>query len=106
MDKIPKDCFEKDAITSLIYAGISVSLTILCVQLAYLAIPMTPLAIPLWIAYALVTGTVVTGCWVVAHECGHGAFSDSVILRDTVGYILHTVNHSAPFALAAQLVDE
>eukprot|EP00240_Pyramimonas_obovata_P005017 CAMPEP_0118934932 /NCGR_PEP_ID=MMETSP1169-20130426/14519_1 /TAXON_ID=36882 /ORGANISM="Pyramimonas obovata, Strain CCMP722" /LENGTH=390 /DNA_ID=CAMNT_0006877895 /DNA_START=140 /DNA_END=1312 /DNA_ORIENTATION=- len=91
MDKIPRECFEKDTLRALTYTGISVSLTILCVQIGYFLIPMTLLAIPLWIAYALVTGTVVTGCWVLAHECGHGAFSDSVALRDTVGYILHTL---------------
>jgi len=28
--------------------------------------------------------------WVVAHECGHGAFSDNRALQDTVGYVLHT----------------
>merc|ERR1712091_4496 len=28
--------------------------------------------------------------WVIAHECGHGAFSDNKTLQDTVGYILHT----------------
>ena len=96
MDKIPKKCFEKDTLMSLTYAGLSVSMTMLCVILALAFIPMSWTAIPLWIAYALVTGTVVTGCWVVAHECGHGAFSDSVVLRDTVGYILHTVNMPRP----------
>jgi fatty acid desaturase len=27
---------------------------------------------------------------VVAHECGHGAFSDNKLVQDTVGYILHS----------------
>ena len=30
-----------------------------------------------------------TGLWVIAHECGHGAFSDSLLLNDIVGFILH-----------------
>merc|ERR1719454_589335 len=42
------------------------------------------------IMYAAITGTVWTGMWVVAHECGHSAFSDNKALQDTVGYILHT----------------
>mmetsp|Transcript_6130 Transcript_6130/g.15576 ORF Transcript_6130/g.15576 Transcript_6130/m.15576 type:complete len:313 (+) Transcript_6130:579-1517(+) len=46
---------------------------------------------PVWALYAAVTGTVATGCWVVAHECGHGAFSENRILQDTVGYILHSL---------------
>ena len=27
---------------------------------------------------------------VVAHECGHGAFSNNLLVQDTVGYILHS----------------
>jgi omega-6 fatty acid desaturase (delta-12 desaturase) len=49
------------------------------------------LALPLWIVYAIVTGTVATGVWVVAHECGHGAFSDNKLLQDAVGYAFHTI---------------
>ena len=45
---------------------------------------------PLWIAYAVVTGTVAMGLWVLAHECGHGAFSDVRWLQDTVGFVLHS----------------
>ncbi|KAH7843362.1 hypothetical protein Vadar_015715 [Vaccinium darrowii] len=36
------------------------------------------------------TGCVLTGVWVVAHECGHHAFSDYQWLDDTVGLILHS----------------
>ena len=36
---------------------------------------------PAWVAYALVNGTIATGCWVVAHECGHNAFSDNRTLQ-------------------------
>lgn len=31
-----------------------------------------------------------TGLWVIAHECGHGAFSSSQTLNDCVGFVLHT----------------
>jgi omega-6 fatty acid desaturase (delta-12 desaturase) len=27
---------------------------------------------------------------ILAHECGHGSFSNNAILNDTLGYILHT----------------
>jgi fatty acid desaturase len=46
---------------------------------------------PAWFAYAAVTGTIATGCWVVAHECGHNAFSDNRNIQDTVGYVLHSL---------------
>jgi omega-6 fatty acid desaturase (delta-12 desaturase) len=32
-----------------------------------------------------------TGVWVIAHECGHQAFSPSGLLNDTVGFIFHTM---------------
>lgn len=52
--------------------------------------PIKQLAmLPAWIAYAVVCGTVATGAWVVAHECGHGAFSNNKTLQDSVGFILH-----------------
>ena len=31
-----------------------------------------------------------TGLWVIAHECGHRAFSDNIVFGDIVGLILHS----------------
>lgn len=31
-----------------------------------------------------------TGVWVIAHECGHQAFSKYQWLNDSVGLVLHT----------------
>jgi len=42
-----------------------------------------------WSFYAFWMGTIMTGPWVLAHECGHGAFSDSQTFNDIVGFILH-----------------
>lgn len=44
----------------------------------------------LWVAYWTITGCVATGVWVIAHECGHHAFSDYQWLDDTVGLIFHS----------------
>jgi omega-6 fatty acid desaturase (delta-12 desaturase) len=33
---------------------------------------------------------VATGLWVIAHECGHGGFSDYKLVNDTVGLISHS----------------
>jgi len=44
-----------------------------------------------WGTWALVQGTIATGVWVVGHECGHGAFSESPLLNDIIGFILHTL---------------
>ncbi|CAD7929739.1 unnamed protein product [Amoebophrya sp. A25] len=44
-----------------------------------------------WTTYAMALGTAATGVWVVGHECGHGAFSESNLINDTVGYFTHTL---------------
>ncbi|RDW68045.1 hypothetical protein BP6252_09441 [Coleophoma cylindrospora] len=40
--------------------------------------------------YGFAQGIVWTGLWIIAHECGHSAFSTSSILNDTVGWTLHS----------------
>jgi len=40
--------------------------------------------------YWAVQGSVMTGLWVIAHECGHQAFSDYKWLNDSVGLVLHS----------------
>jgi fatty acid desaturase len=89
--KIPKECFEKDTAKSLMYAGISTAITLGVGLAAWATLPFTMYYLPAWIAYAYVAGTAATGCWVAAHECGHGAFSDNRTIQDTVGYILHSL---------------
>jgi len=87
---IPAHCFKKNTAKSLLYAFTSTALTAACGVLGYLFIPLQAAYWPAWVAYAIVTGTVATGAWVVAHECGHGAFSDNRKLQDAVGYALHS----------------
>lgn len=69
---IPKRCFEKSTARSLSYAAVSVALTVGVALLARGLIPLEAWALPIWIAYAFIEGTIATGCWVIAHECGHG----------------------------------
>lgn len=42
-----------------------------------------------WNMYAFWMGTILTGHWVLAHECGHGAFSPSQTFNDIWGFIMH-----------------
>jgi omega-6 fatty acid desaturase (delta-12 desaturase) len=44
----------------------------------------------LWSLYTFWAGLVGTGIWVLAHECGHQAFSESKLVNNTVGWILHS----------------
>jgi fatty acid desaturase len=44
----------------------------------------------LWPMYWWWQGAVLTGVWVIAHECGHRAFSNSIFFGDCVGMVLHS----------------
>ncbi|GJJ13290.1 hypothetical protein Clacol_007542 [Clathrus columnatus] len=44
----------------------------------------------LWSLYGFTAGLVATGLWVIAHECGHQAFSESKAINHTVGWVLHS----------------
>jgi len=90
LSAIPAHLKVRSTPTSLYYAAISLILTVSCFLVGRYLIPWTIAAIPFWIAYWLVTGTVATGVWVVAHECGHGAFSDNKTLQDVIGYLYHS----------------
>eukprot|EP00904_Undaria_pinnatifida_P004524 jgi/Undpi1/14072/HiC_scaffold_9.g03723.m1 len=91
IDVIPKHCFVKDTLRSFKYAAISCAITLSMGALAAVFIPLKLAMLPVWAAYAVACGTAATGAWVVAHECGHGAFSDNRQLQDAVGYVLHSL---------------
>ncbi len=44
----------------------------------------------LWTLYTIAQGLVFTGLWIIAHECGHQAFSASKTLNNAVGWVLHS----------------
>lgn len=48
-------------------------------------------AFVLWPLYWVAQGCVLTGVWVIAHEAGHRAFSDSVLVCDIVGWMFHSL---------------
>jgi len=61
------------------YAVIPIVLTLLSGATVFY-IPQEWMYAPVWLAYGFITGTIATGCWVIAHECGHQAFSDNKFL--------------------------
>ena len=89
-DVVPNHCFARKTSTSLAYLFQSVVIQAVIVAIG-LAIPFTKAMIPVWIIYALVSGTTAMGFWVIAHECGHGAFSDNRTLQTITGYVLHSL---------------
>ena len=87
---IPSECFERSFARSLPYAVMSVVLTIGLGLLAWTFIPLTWQWTPVWLAYAYVNGTVATGVWVAAHECGHRGFANGTRAQDALGFVLHS----------------
>lgn len=59
------------------------------VQAAIIAAPY--LQYILWPIYWFMQGSVMTGVWVLAHECGHQSFSESEFANNLVGTICHSL---------------
>ncbi|RYP01984.1 hypothetical protein DL766_010570 [Monosporascus sp. MC13-8B] len=94
-DAIPKHCFERSAAKGLAYAVRDLAClgTTFYLFHTYLTpenVPSTTARAVLWALYTFIQGLFGTGVWVLAHECGHQAFSTSKTLNDTVGWILHS----------------
>jgi fatty acid desaturase len=96
---IPKHCFEPSALRSasyalrdLFFAGLL--WTVVAPWIDGLVLPglVSRVVIKgaLWLAFAAVQGTILTGVWVVAHEAGHGSFSTSDTINNVAGMILHS----------------
>mmetsp|Transcript_14610 Transcript_14610/g.22559 ORF Transcript_14610/g.22559 Transcript_14610/m.22559 type:complete len:420 (+) Transcript_14610:103-1362(+) len=96
---IPKECFERSALHSFYFVFRDSIMAAALVFAAYTFlstdVPSEIMSLDMlkwivgWNIYAFWQGTVLTGHWVLAHECGHGAFSSSQFLNDIVGYIIH-----------------
>ena len=89
-DLIPKHCFRRKTKTSLRFFFQSIFIQAIVIYIGLL-IPFTKEMIPIWFIYAIISGTTAMGFWVIAHECGHGAFSDNKLLQTVIGYLLHSL---------------
>ncbi len=87
---IPDHYFKCNTKTSLRYLFQTTLIQSLVVGIG-LSIPFTQKMIPIWIIYSLLSGTTAMGFWVIAHECGHGAFSKNKKLETIIGYLLHSL---------------
>ena len=92
-DAIPAHCFKPSIIRSMAYVVRDFFYTSVLIYAATTYIPLLPnpyLRFLAWAAYTTVQGFVFTGIWILAHECGHGAFSKSKKLNWTMGLIMHS----------------
>ncbi len=87
---LPRRCFSINTKTSLRYLFQSLLIQVFVIAIG-LAIPFSRSMIPVWIFYSFVSGTTAMGFWVLAHECGHGAFSRNKSLETCIGYVLHSL---------------
>lgn len=87
---VPPHCFQPSIIRSFSY--LALDLAIVCF-LFWAAIHFINPHNEVWSwpIYWVLQGTFMTSIWVIAHECGHHAFSKNKILNNTVGLILHTL---------------
>ncbi|RAH46250.1 oleate delta-12 desaturase [Aspergillus brunneoviolaceus CBS 621.78] len=91
-EAIPDSCFAPSLWTSLGYLTRDI---LYAAALAYATtyIPLLEsgsLRFLAWLIYGLLQGFVGTGLWILAHECGHGAFSSYPLLNDIIGWVLHS----------------
>lgn len=89
---IPPHCFERSVLRSFSYVVHDLTIAFVFYYIAdtYIHQLPHPLSYLAWPVYWALQGCILTGVWVVAHECGHHAFSDYQWLDDTVGLILHS----------------
>ncbi|KAF9310046.1 hypothetical protein BG003_008984 [Podila horticola] len=91
-DSIPAHLFLRDTTTSLMYVAKDLfTIAAIFYSATFIeTLPSSALKIPAWIAYWIIQGTVMTGLWVLGHECTHGNLSDSKTINTIIGWILHS----------------
>jgi omega-6 fatty acid desaturase (delta-12 desaturase) len=98
---IPAECFERSALHSGLYIiQDAIFLAIFVTGATYISTVVEAAALPhvaskalsfaLWNVYWVAAGLAGTGLWVIAHECGHQAFSTSRTINNAVGWVLHS----------------
>ncbi|KAK7048678.1 oleoyl phosphatidylcholine desaturase [Favolaschia claudopus] len=104
LDAIPAHCFKRSAFKSSLYTIWHLSVIgAIYASANYLDGlvkpetfgPQYPLLytlakVAIWAVYGFWAGLFGTGIWVIGHECGHQAYSESKLINNTVGWILHS----------------
>lgn len=91
---IPPHCFQPSAWRSMSYVVRDLAMAAALTYGALTYIPSVDNPVyrtSLWVVYGFIQGLVGVGIWILAHECGHGAFSLHRNLNDVVGWVLHSL---------------
>lgn len=92
-DAIPAHCFKPSVIRSMAYVVRDYFYFGVLVWASTTYIPQLSniyARAALWTAYTVLQGMVMTGIWILAHECGHGAFTKNKKLNNIMGLIMHS----------------
>ncbi|KAK6873168.1 Oleate hydroxylase FAH12 [Candida tropicalis] len=100
LQAIPKHCYERSLIRSLGYVVRDITMMVLISYVGHSFIPLvdienhetlsTVVRGSLWMVHSYLIGLFGFGLWILAHECGHGAFSDYQNLNDLIGWVIHS----------------
>lgn len=93
LNAIPKHCYERRLLQSLSYVFRDILAMTIIGNIGYRLIPFVEnvyARFVLWSVYSYLLGLFGFGLWILAHECGHGAFSDYTWVNDTIGWVLHS----------------
>eukprot|EP00759_Apiculatamorpha_spiralis_P040288 PhF_6_TR38910/c0_g1_i1/m.58208/K10256/FAD2; omega-6 fatty acid desaturase / acyl-lipid omega-6 desaturase (Delta-12 desaturase) len=88
-DAIPPHLFESSLPRSLGYLVQDIVYTLI---VTFVTIQLLKV-FPAWVVfpvYTIVQGSVWFAFWILAHECGHGAFSKYQFVNDCIGLVLHS----------------
>lgn len=99
---IPAHCFVRSYAHSFGALAWDLVMVVVAWQLAHYAAANAPAALSplIWAAYWFYQGLTCTGLWVLAHECGHGGFTDSRLVNDAVGFCIHSALMTPYFSWA------
>ncbi|KAJ6643919.1 Omega-6 fatty acid desaturase, endoplasmic reticulum isozyme 2 [Pseudolycoriella hygida] len=91
---VPAHCFERNTLKSFGYLIFDLLLVTSLFCCAYFVFEQRSLPLCCqffgYLTYWFLQGSVLLGIWVIGHECGHSAFSESDLVNDTVGFIVHS----------------
>lgn len=109
LSAIPQHCFERSTLHSFAYVFADLAMVSALAFAATKIDPFVQQTLPnssigsslpasaftairwgLWFVYTFLQGCVFTGLWVIAHECGHQAFSESKTINNATGWVLHS----------------
>ncbi|XP_065854539.1 delta(12)-fatty-acid desaturase FAD2-like [Euphorbia lathyris] len=89
---IPPHCFNRSIPRSFSYVvqDLTISFILYYIATNYFHLLPHNLSYVAWPIYWAIQSFALSGVWVIAHECGHHAFSDYQLLDDIVGLVLHS----------------